>query len=62
MLHLLAMAYDKNAWINSCQKIPETELACIIHILTETLAEYKAKLSRILYDYDNCRAEPIQYK
>lgn len=62
MLYLLAIAYDKNTWISFCQKIPETELTYFIHILTKKLTVYKAKLSKILYDYDTCKAEPIQYK
>ncbi|XP_032675602.1 uncharacterized protein LOC116846180 isoform X2 [Odontomachus brunneus] len=62
MLHLLAIAYDRNTWISSCQKIPETELTYIIYILTKKLAVYKVKLSKILYDYDTCKAEPIRYK
>lgn len=62
MLHLLAIAYDTNTWINYCQKIPEMELAHIINFLTRKLAIYKAKLSKILNDYDTCKTEPIQYK
>lgn len=62
MLYLLAIAYDSNTWIRSCQKIPETKLAHIIHILTKELTVYKVKLSEIINAYRTCKAEPIRYK
>ncbi|KYN26811.1 PREDICTED: uncharacterized protein LOC108758045 [Trachymyrmex cornetzi] len=62
MLYLLAIAYDSNTWIKSCQKIPETELAYIIHILAKELAAYKVKLSEIINAYRTCKTEPVRYK
>lgn len=62
MLYLLAIAYDSNTWIKSCQKIPETELARIIHILTKELAVYKVKLSEMVNAYRTCKTEPVRYK
>ncbi|EFN75546.1 hypothetical protein EAI_07989 [Harpegnathos saltator] len=37
-------------------------MAHIIHILTGQLVVYKIKLSKILNDYDTCKAEPVRYK
>ncbi|EGI63460.1 hypothetical protein G5I_08189 [Acromyrmex echinatior] len=62
MLYLLAIAYDSNTWIKSCQKIPETELAHIIHILAKELPVYKVKLSEIINAYHTCKTEPVRYK
>ncbi|XP_018354890.1 PREDICTED: uncharacterized protein LOC108755939 [Trachymyrmex septentrionalis] len=62
MLYLLAIAYDSNTWIKSCQKIPETELARIIHILAKELTVYKVKLSEIINAYRTCKTEPVRYK
>ncbi|KYM88609.1 hypothetical protein ALC53_03093 [Atta colombica] len=62
MLCLLAIAYDSNTWIKSCQKIPETELARIIHILAKELAVYRVKLSEIINAYRTCKTKPVRYK
>jgi len=62
MLYLLAIAYNSNTWVNSCQKIPEAELAHIIHILAKELAVYKIKLSEIINAYRTCKTEPVRYK
>lgn len=62
MLYLLAIAYDSNTWIRSCQKIPETKLAHIIHILVKELAVYKVELSEVINAYRTCKTEPVRYK
>ncbi|TGZ45911.1 uncharacterized protein [Temnothorax longispinosus] len=62
MLYLLAVAYDSNTWIYSCQKIPETKLAHIINILVKELAVYKVKLSEVINAYRTCKTEPVRYK
>ncbi|XP_011692466.1 PREDICTED: uncharacterized protein LOC105452772 [Wasmannia auropunctata] len=62
MLYLLAIAYNSRTWISSCRKIPETELAYIIHILAKELAVYKVKLSEIMNAYRTCKTEPVRYK
>ncbi|XP_011876992.1 PREDICTED: uncharacterized protein LOC105567061 isoform X2 [Vollenhovia emeryi] len=62
MLYLLAVAYDSSTWIRSCQKIPETKLAHIIHILIKELAVYKIKLSEVINAYRTCKMEPVRYK
>ncbi|XP_018406372.1 PREDICTED: uncharacterized protein LOC108782571 [Cyphomyrmex costatus] len=62
MLYLLAIAYDSNTWLKSCQKIPETELARIIHILAKELTVYKIKLSEIINMYRTYKTEPVRYK
>lgn len=62
MLYLLAIAYDNDTWICSCQKIPETKLAHIIRILLKELAVYKVKLSEVINAYRTCKTEPVRYK
>lgn len=62
MLYLLAVAYNSDTWIHSCQKIPETKLAHIIHILIKELTVYKDKLSETINAYRTCKTEPVRYK
>ncbi|XP_011632453.1 uncharacterized protein LOC105424102 [Pogonomyrmex barbatus] len=62
MLYLLAIAYDSDTWIYSCQKIPETKLTNIIYILPKKLAMYKVKLSEVINAYRTCKIEPVRYK
>ncbi|XP_039307627.1 uncharacterized protein LOC105199675 isoform X2 [Solenopsis invicta] len=62
MLYLLAIAYDSNTWICSCQKIPETKLAHIIKTLAKELTIYKIKLSENIKAYRTCKTEPVRHK
>ncbi|XP_020293736.1 uncharacterized protein LOC109859674 [Pseudomyrmex gracilis] len=62
MLYLLAIAYNKDTWVHSSQRIPETNLAYIIHILSKTLAAHKVRLSEIITTYHTSKPEPVRYR
>lgn len=62
MLYLLAIAYDSNTWILSCQMIPETKLAHIVRTLIKELTAHKVRLSEIINAYHSCKVEPVRHK